>query len=194
MVAGHSSMCQIAKKKIYDFIWLLCLLFTGSYFARDAKYSHSYTKSSGIRTMFVCRVLVGDYTKGNSSYLRPPSKDRGDVHFYDSCVDDMNDPSIYVVFEKHQVYPEYLIQYNEDMLCHPHGAYSNYSNVPPRPRAAPQPAPSAAPYPSYSHINSNSSASTSTSDSNSSCVINWFFFSLCGVTKIKWQWRFRLYV
>uniref|UniRef100_A0A3B3THK1 PARP catalytic domain-containing protein n=1 Tax=Paramormyrops kingsleyae TaxID=1676925 RepID=A0A3B3THK1_9TELE len=53
--------------------------------------------------MFVCRVLVGEYTEGDSSYLRPPSKDGGDVHFYDSCVDDINDPSIYVVFEKYQV-------------------------------------------------------------------------------------------
>ncbi|XP_023671056.2 protein mono-ADP-ribosyltransferase PARP12-like [Paramormyrops kingsleyae] len=158
-----------------NFDWRICgthgtAYGKGSYFARDAKYSHGYTKSSGIRTMFVCRVLVGEYTEGDSSYLRPPSKDGGDVHFYDSCVDDINDPSIYVVFEKYQVYPEYLIQYYEDMLCHPHGAYNNYSNVPLRPRAAPQPAPNAAPSPSYSNINS--SASTSTSDSNSSCVIS----------------------
>ncbi|XP_048862591.1 protein mono-ADP-ribosyltransferase PARP12 [Brienomyrus brachyistius] len=157
-----------------NFDWRICgthgtAYGKGSYFARDAKYSHGYTKSSGNRTMFVCRVLVGEYTEGDSSYLRPPSKDGGDVHFYDSCVDDIYNPSIYVVFEKHQVYPEYLIQYYEDM-CHPHGAYNNYSNVPLRPRAAPQPAPSAAHYPSYSSINS--SASISSSDSNSSCVIS----------------------
>lgn len=34
--------------------------------------------------------------------------------FYDSCVNSLSDPSIFVVFEKHQVYPEYLIQYKEE--------------------------------------------------------------------------------
>ncbi|XP_029107526.1 protein mono-ADP-ribosyltransferase PARP12-like [Scleropages formosus] len=104
-----------------NFDWRICgthgtAYGKGSYFARDAKYSHSYTSNSGVRSMFVCRVLVGSYTKGCSSYVRPPSKDGGDVNFYDSCVDDIHNPSIFVVFEKHQVYPEYLIQYGEDTL------------------------------------------------------------------------------
>lgn len=86
-------------------------LFPGSYFARDATYSHSYTGTTAVRTMFVSRVLVGSYTKGASSYVRPPSKDGGDVNFYDSCVDNVLNPSIFVVFEKPQIYPEYLIQY-----------------------------------------------------------------------------------
>ncbi|KAL1275251.1 hypothetical protein QQF64_034874 [Cirrhinus molitorella] len=99
-----------------NFDWRICgthgtAYGKGSYFARDAKYSHSYTKDSGTRIMFVCRILVGDYTKGESSYLRPPSKDGGDTIFYDSCVNDVCDPSIFVVFEKHQIYPEYLIEY-----------------------------------------------------------------------------------
>lgn len=88
-------------------------LVTGSYFARDAKYSHSYTGDSTTRCMFVCRVLVGDYTVGHSSYTRPPSKDGGDTIFYHSCVNDVHNPSIFVVFEKHQIYPEYLIMYSE---------------------------------------------------------------------------------
>ncbi|KAM8909694.1 protein mono-ADP-ribosyltransferase PARP12 [Spinachia spinachia] len=83
----------------------------GSYFARDAKYSHSYTGESDVRSMFVSRVLVGDYTEGKSSYRRPPSKDGGDINFYHSCVDDVLNPSVFVVFEKHQIYPEYLLQY-----------------------------------------------------------------------------------
>ncbi|KAI4891780.1 hypothetical protein NFI96_017338 [Prochilodus magdalenae] len=78
----------------------------GSYFARDAKYSHGYTGDTTTRCMFVCRILVGDYTVGNSSYVRPPSKDGGDTIFYDSCVNDFHNPSVFVVFEKHQIYPE----------------------------------------------------------------------------------------
>ncbi|KAI7792031.1 hypothetical protein IRJ41_020260, partial [Triplophysa rosa] len=99
-----------------NFDWRICgthgtAYGKGSYFARDAQYSHSYTKDSG--TMFVCRVLVGDYTKGESGYLRPPSKDGGDTLFYHSCVNDVYNPIIFVVFEKHQIYPEYLIEYRE---------------------------------------------------------------------------------
>lgn len=85
----------------------------GSYFALNAKYSHSYTSDSEVRSMFLVRLLVGEYTKGSSDYRRPPSKDGGDINFYDSCVDDVHNPSIYVVFDKHQIYPEYLLQYKE---------------------------------------------------------------------------------
>ncbi|XP_048011929.1 protein mono-ADP-ribosyltransferase PARP12-like [Megalobrama amblycephala] len=107
-----------------NFDWRICgthgtAYGKGSYFARDAKYSHSYTKDSGTRSMFVCRILVGDYTKGDSEYLRPPSKDGGDTIFYDSCVNDMYDPSIFVVFEKHQIYPEYLIEYRDSSEYEP---------------------------------------------------------------------------
>ncbi|XP_067284558.1 protein mono-ADP-ribosyltransferase PARP12-like [Pseudorasbora parva] len=107
-----------------NFDWRICgthgtAYGKGSYFARDAKYSHSYTKDSGTRSMFVCRILVGHYTKGASDYLRPPSKDGGDTIFYDSCVNDIYDPSIFVVFEKHQIYPEYLIEYKDSSEYEP---------------------------------------------------------------------------
>ncbi|XP_043964132.1 protein mono-ADP-ribosyltransferase PARP12 isoform X5 [Gambusia affinis] len=99
-----------------NFDWRICgvngtAYGKGSYFARDAKYSHSYTGDSDVKTMFVSRVLVGSYTKGDSSYVRPPSKDGGVINFYDSCVNDIANPSIFVVFEKHQIYPEYLLTY-----------------------------------------------------------------------------------
>lgn len=87
---------------------------SGSYFARDAKYSHRFTSESDtVRTMFVARVLVGEYTKGSSDLLRPPPKDGGDINLYDSCVDDPKNPTIFVVFDRPQVYPEYLLQYRE---------------------------------------------------------------------------------
>ncbi|XP_041852620.1 protein mono-ADP-ribosyltransferase PARP12 isoform X2 [Melanotaenia boesemani] len=84
----------------------------GSYFARDASYSDRYSRAGGSlnKIMFVALVLVGEYTKGSSSYVRPPSKGNSRT-FYDSCVDNVSDPSIYVVFEKQQIYPEYLIKY-----------------------------------------------------------------------------------
>ncbi|XP_020853675.1 protein mono-ADP-ribosyltransferase PARP12 isoform X2 [Phascolarctos cinereus] len=84
----------------------------GSYFARDAAYSHHYSKPSlKFHPMFLARVLVGEFTRGSSSYLRPPPKEGQSNIFYNSCVNSMSDPSIFVVFEKHQIYPEYLIWY-----------------------------------------------------------------------------------
>uniref|UniRef100_A0A4W5Q9V1 Si:ch73-252i11.1 n=1 Tax=Hucho hucho TaxID=62062 RepID=A0A4W5Q9V1_9TELE len=129
-----------------NFDWRICGLNgtsygKGSYFARDAKYSNSYTGQLNTRSMFVCRVLAGDYIKGHSSYLRPPSKDGGDTIFYDSCVDDVSNPSIFVVFEKHQVYPEYLVHYGED------DAWSQ--DLQPYYRPAPVPAPAPRPAPAY---------------------------------------------
>lgn len=61
--------------------------------------------------MFVALVLVGEYTTGSSSYVRPPPKANGKT-FYDSCVDYNSDPSIYVIFDKQQIYPEYLVNYS----------------------------------------------------------------------------------
>nr|XP_029506216.1 protein mono-ADP-ribosyltransferase PARP12-like [Oncorhynchus nerka] len=104
-----------------NFDWRLCgtngtVYGEGSYFARDAKYSHSYTSHSGVRSMFACQVLVGDYTRGNSGLRRPPPKGEGSSTLYDSCVDNVLNPSIYVVFERHQVYPEFLIKYDDSVM------------------------------------------------------------------------------
>ncbi|XP_050179257.1 zinc finger CCCH-type antiviral protein 1-like isoform X3 [Myiozetetes cayanensis] len=87
----------------------------GSYFAREASYSHAYCQATEKgNMMFVARVLVGDYIKGNAAYVRPPKKSVDGLWFYDSCVDDELNPSVFVVFEKHQIYPEYIIEYKED--------------------------------------------------------------------------------
>ncbi|NWI94747.1 PAR12 polymerase, partial [Pitta sordida] len=86
----------------------------GSYFSRDASYSHTYCQATGkANMMFVARVLVGDFIQGSADYVRPPVKSLDGLWFYDSCVDNELDPSVFVVFEKHQIYPEYLIQYKE---------------------------------------------------------------------------------
>ena len=88
----------------------------GSYFACKASYSHGYTAnqfiSSSHKHMFLARVLVGSYTSGNSSLTRPPPKDPTNPHvLFDSCCDNKTNPSLFVVFENGQSYPEYLITY-----------------------------------------------------------------------------------
>ena len=87
----------------------------GSYFAVNASFSHRYVKEDGSKSrfMFLAKVLAGSYTEGESSYRIPPPKQPSNTtsDLYDSCVDNESNPTIFVVFEKSQVYPEYIIQY-----------------------------------------------------------------------------------
>ena len=90
----------------------------GSYFALNASYSDAYAKedANSCRFMFVAKVLVGSYAKGHSSYRRPPQKDPSNPasDLYDSCVDDKSNPTIFVVFDTDQFYPEYIIKYSHE--------------------------------------------------------------------------------
>ncbi|XP_023192014.1 poly [ADP-ribose] polymerase 14-like isoform X2 [Xiphophorus maculatus] len=87
----------------------------GSYFAVKADYSaqdmYSRPNANGEKFMYVCRVLTGDYTKGKPEMVAPPTKGGSGVHMYDSVVDDMATPSMFVVFHDTQAYPEYLINF-----------------------------------------------------------------------------------
>ncbi|XP_042690904.1 zinc finger CCCH-type antiviral protein 1-like isoform X1 [Centrocercus urophasianus] len=116
----HGTMgCLLEDICRHNFDWRICvsngnLYGKGSYFAKDASYSHGYCQSAGKSTvMFMARVLVGDYAKGRADYVRPPAKSGGGFRLYDSCVDNVASPSIFVVFEKNQIYPEYLIEYKK---------------------------------------------------------------------------------
>ena len=102
----------------------------GAYFAKTAKYSHSYTKPPE-RFMFLARVMVGEYTKGDRSYRRAPEKPGTSHELYDSCVDNVDNPSIHIVFDRNQYYPEFLIQYHSDDVVQP------MRQMPPAPRIRP---------------------------------------------------------
>ncbi|XP_055789892.1 protein mono-ADP-ribosyltransferase PARP12-like isoform X1 [Salvelinus fontinalis] len=111
----HSIIDVICEQ---NFDWRTCgvngtLYGLGSYFARDASYSDAYirSQSNSKKIMFVALVLVGEFTNGCETYRRPPQKSTSKV-LYDSCVNSENNPSIFVVFEKQQIYPEYLIEYS----------------------------------------------------------------------------------
>ncbi|XP_060936186.1 protein mono-ADP-ribosyltransferase PARP11-like isoform X1 [Limanda limanda] len=131
---GRSNVQAICK---FNFDWRLTgshgdVYGKGSYFARHAKYSSKYCHTTvthnnilkrhgfappifasepAYKTMFLARVLVGEYTVGHPMYCRPPSKDACFTNFFDSCVDDMANPKIYVIFDSNQIYPEYLIEF-----------------------------------------------------------------------------------
>ncbi|XP_007118825.2 zinc finger CCCH-type antiviral protein 1 [Physeter macrocephalus] len=84
----------------------------GNYFTKDAINSHKNCLCDPKNiVMFVARVLVGDFIEGHMGYMSPPLR-------YDSCVDTRLNPSVFVIFQKDQIYPEYVIEYTEtDKAC-----------------------------------------------------------------------------
>ncbi|XP_041856787.1 poly(ADP-ribose) polymerase family member 14-related sequence 1 isoform X2 [Melanotaenia boesemani] len=87
----------------------------GSYFAVDASYSahdtYSKPNQNGEKFMYLCRVLVGDYTTGQSGMIAPPAKGSSNTEMFDSVVDNMTKPCMFVIFNDIQAYPEYLITF-----------------------------------------------------------------------------------
>ena len=76
----------------------------GVYFALNASYSsqqrYSKPNSAGEQQMFACRVLVGEYSQGRQDQPTPDVR-QGAV-LYDSTVDDVNKPEIFVVYHDAQ--------------------------------------------------------------------------------------------
>ncbi|XP_044073695.1 poly(ADP-ribose) polymerase family member 14-related sequence 1 isoform X2 [Siniperca chuatsi] len=87
----------------------------GTYFAVNASYSaqNTYSKPNpnGEKCMYLCRVLTGDYTAGQQHMIVPPSKGPVSVQKYDSVVDNVARPSMFIIFHDSQAYPEYLITF-----------------------------------------------------------------------------------
>ena len=87
----------------------------GVYFAQYASLSSGYAfpDANGHKHMYLSKVLTGEFTRGDPSYLAPPSKDPNRPGLkYDSVVDNMANTKIFAIFFDNQAYPEYLIQFN----------------------------------------------------------------------------------
>ena len=89
----------------------------GVYFARDASYSsyplYSPADGRGLQTIFAVRVGVGAWSKGVKDALTPDVRDARRNLLYDTTVDNMADPSIFVTYHDAQAYPEYRIRFNQ---------------------------------------------------------------------------------
>ncbi|KAK6311314.1 hypothetical protein J4Q44_G00169780 [Coregonus suidteri] len=87
----------------------------GTYFAVSASYSASNTYSrpdpQGQKFMYLCRVLTGDFTTGRQGMIVPPAKNTTTAQLYDSVTDNPSRPSMFIVFNDIQAYPEYLITF-----------------------------------------------------------------------------------
>ena len=90
----------------------------GIYFARDASYStyplYSERDANGVQSIFLARVVVGEYCRGVENALVPAVRDATTHAHYDSTVDNVRDPSIFVTYNDAQAYPEYLIKFKQD--------------------------------------------------------------------------------
>ena len=53
--------------------------------------------------MFLCRVMIGEFCLGESNSKKPI--------LFDSTVDNVADPSIFVTYHDAQAYPEYLVRF-----------------------------------------------------------------------------------
>ncbi|XP_067289789.1 protein mono-ADP-ribosyltransferase PARP14 [Pseudorasbora parva] len=86
----------------------------GTYFAVDPSYSaQGYSKpdAKGHKRMYLARVLVGDFTQGKAGLPVPPAKSSNSADLYNSVVDQINNPSMFVIFNDVQAYPEYIITF-----------------------------------------------------------------------------------
>ena len=85
----------------------------GVYFAANAGYSVKYASldARGVQRMFVCRVLVGACALGAKDIPAPPDRADRQHQRFDSTVDDMRQPKIYVTYHDSQALPEYVISF-----------------------------------------------------------------------------------
>lgn len=91
----------------------------GVYFAVNASYSardqYSPRDFNGNKRIYRCRVLTGEFCQGAQGMKVPPNKSNpgaGTTHIlYDSVVDNVRNPGIFVIFNDTQAYPEYLITF-----------------------------------------------------------------------------------
>lgn len=92
----------------------------GSYFYKEpvSAFRDTYSRFQPfpgkvqLKHMFRARVITGDFCQGRKNMLIPPGKNA--LHpedLYDSVVDHLQKPSLFVIFKDIQAYPEYLIEY-----------------------------------------------------------------------------------
>ena len=66
-----------------------------------------------MQTIFAVRVVVGAWSKGVKDALTPDVRDARRNLLYDTTVDNMADPSIFVTYHDAQAYPEYRIRFTQ---------------------------------------------------------------------------------
>jgi len=81
----------------------------GTYFAEKASYSFSYMKQGrdGVAYMFLCTVLTGRMCRGSNQLVI-------NTENYDSAVDNLDNPTIFVSPHAAAAYPKYIISFHKN--------------------------------------------------------------------------------
>jgi hypothetical protein len=94
-----------------------CLYGAGSYFAINSCKSHQYSSAKGKSSdlvMLVCRVAMGSphcTAKSHKNERRPPENYDSIFARHGIANGRQQHHNEYVVFDRHQVYPEYIVRY-----------------------------------------------------------------------------------
>ncbi|KAL0970100.1 hypothetical protein UPYG_G00237140 [Umbra pygmaea] len=110
--------CDVIESRGFDRSYTTRAAYgVGVYFAVNAQYSANPTFSppdgAGNQRMYLARVLTGRYTRGDPSMrVTPPRSTTDPTDLYDSLVDNVQTPTMFVIFHDAQAYPEYLITFS----------------------------------------------------------------------------------
>ena len=86
----------------------------GTYFHRAAWYSDDYAyhiPHTNHKQFFICEVVVGKWECGHPGMKMPNNLPGSTVKRYHSFVDNVHNPSIFVVQQGASAYPSYLVTY-----------------------------------------------------------------------------------
>ncbi|WAR21771.1 PAR14-like protein, partial [Mya arenaria] len=90
----------------------------GVYFSVNANYScqdtYSRPGTQGLKKMYYCAVLTGEFILGKSGMrVQPPKPNAGKNALYDSVVNNVAGPAMYIIFNDIQAYPLYIITFKK---------------------------------------------------------------------------------
>ena len=80
-------------------------------FSYSARPSYSPPDRHGVKYVFQCRVLTGQFAAGSPEMKEPPPRADAAKFRYDSVTNDVANPAVFVVFKDSQSYPEYLVAF-----------------------------------------------------------------------------------
>uniref|UniRef100_A0A8C5MXR2 Poly [ADP-ribose] polymerase n=1 Tax=Leptobrachium leishanense TaxID=445787 RepID=A0A8C5MXR2_9ANUR len=87
----------------------------GTYFAKDASYScddrYSVKDQNGEKHVYQAAVITGKWCQSDPIYVEPPPTAEDPKVLYNTTVDNVKYPTIFVVYHDNCVYPEYMITF-----------------------------------------------------------------------------------
>ena len=93
--------------------------FVGHWFGHGVSFSfyaglsvrhYAYPDKNGYKYIYMAKILCGDVVQGRPDMkVLPPKDPKVPSIKYDSAVDNVKNPTQWVIFNDHQMYPEYIL-------------------------------------------------------------------------------------